>query len=437
MTGAVRGARGTSDIRRPVTSKKPLFGASVGTLIEFYDFAVYALTVPVIASQFFPAGDPGVALIYAFAVYGVAFVARPLGGIVFGAIGDRLGRRRVLTLVLTLIGLATALIGVLPTYAEVGVFAPVLLVVLRLMQGLSAGGEVTSATSFILEHAPAQRRSMWITFVVATSAVASIIGLLVVLGFTVGMTDETFANWGWRVPFLLALPLSLFGLYLRLRTDESPSFEEAKRSSALSTRPVRDAITRNGAAVWFAFALASMTGLAFYYLAGYFPTYLEVTAKLSRGDALFANGVALVVFAVALPACGLAADRFGRRPAIRLGAALLVLTSVPAFMLAGHAGLLGAIVGQLLLALSLAVFGSGSYVALVEMFPTRTRATGAAIGYNVGYALFGGTAPLLGSVLVETIGVPEAPGYHVALVALLVLLATLRIPETKDVDINA
>ena len=171
------------------TSNRPLIGAGAGTFIEFYDFAIYALTVPVIADQIFPEGNPGVALISAFAVYGVAFVIRPLGGVIFGAVGDRYGRRRVLTLVLTLIGVATALIGVLPTYSDVGLLAPLLLVALRLVQGLSAGGEVTSATSFALEHAPARHRSLWITLVVVTSALSSIAGLLVVLGLNAAMPE--------------------------------------------------------------------------------------------------------------------------------------------------------------------------------------------------------------------------------------------------------
>jgi len=422
---------------KTTTSPRPLIGAGVGTFVEFYDFAIYALTVPIIADQLFPKGRPEVAVISALAVYGVAFVIRPLGGMVFGVVGDRFGRRMVLTLVLSLIGAATALIGLLPTYADVGILAPLLLVALRLVQGFSAGGEVTSATSFALEHAPAHRRSLWIGTVVATSAVSSIVGLLVVLAINTVLPADAGASWGWRLPFLLALPLSLVGLYIRLRTDESPAFQRAKRSNALSSAPVRDAFRHDGRSIMFAFALASMTGLAFYYLAGYFPTYLQLTAGLPRTSALVANGVAMLGFAVLLPLCGMVGDRIGRRPMIRLGATLLVLTSVPAFLLAGSGGMAAAIVGQLLLALGVVVFGGGSYVALLEIFPTRTRLTGAAIGYNLGYALLGGTAPLLASVLVQATGSPTAPGYYLAAVALLVLAFTYSIPETKGTDIHA
>jgi MHS family proline/betaine transporter-like MFS transporter len=430
-------AVGREDAQETRRDRRPLIGAAVGTFIEFYDFAIYALTVPIIAASFFPEGDPGVALISAFAVYGVAFVIRPLGGIVFGVVGDRYGRRRVLMLVLTLIGIATALIGMLPTYAQVGALAPLLLVGLRLVQGLSAGGEVTSATSFALEHAPPHRRSFWITVVIGTSAVSSIVGLVVVLGLSAAMPDAAFAAWGWRVPFLVALPLSLVGLYIRLRTDESPAFEKAQREKALSAAPVRESLARNGASVAIAFALASMSGLAFYYLVGYFPTYLQVEADLPRTQALLTNGAALLVFTVALAVAGRAGDRFGRRPMIRAGAGLLVLTSAPAFLLAGSGSIAAAVAGQLLLCLALGVFGGGSYAALLEVFPTRTRLTGAALGYNAGYAIFGGTAPLVASLLVESTGSQHAPGWYLVGVSALVLVTTWFVPETKGNDIHA
>ncbi|BBG01880.1 MULTISPECIES: MFS transporter [Pseudonocardia] len=413
------------------TDRRPLSGAAVGTLVEFYDFAVYALVVPIIAVAFFPPGDAGAAVLASLAVYGVAFVARPLGGIVFGRLGDRLGRRRVLTLVLTLIGLSTALIGLLPTYGQIGLLAPVLLVVLRLLQGLSAGGEVTSATSFALEHAPPGRRSSWITIVIAMSAVASVIGLLVVLGVAALLTEEQFTTWGWRIPFLIALPLSLIGLWIRLRTEESPEFERAREARDLSRTPLRDALQQHGTAVWYAVALSATSALSFYYLVGYFPTFLQLTAGLSRIQALTANGAALVVFVVALCAAGVAGDRVGRRPMIRWGSVLLAVVAVPAFLLASSGSVAGALAGQVLLAAALGVFGGGSYTALLEVFPTRTRLSGAALGYNIGYAVLGGTAPLLAATLVTVTGFVAAPGMYLAVVALLALVGVWGIPETR------
>lgn len=410
-----------------------LAGSSVGTLIEYYDFAVYALVVPVIAASYFPPGNQVIAVVSAFAVYGVAFVIRPLGGVVFGAIGDRVGRRRVLGIVLTLMCLATALVGVLPTYDQVGILAPILLVVLRLLQGLSAGGETTSATSFAVEHAPQGRRALWTSVVISMTAAASIVGSLVVLALSGSMSDAAFASWGWRIVFLLALPFGLVGLYIRLRTEESPAFERAREEKTLSATPVRDSIRVDKRSIFLTFALASMTALAFYCLGGYFPTFLQTSGGLTRDEALVTNGVVYVFVTVALLVSGRLADRVGRRAMIRVGAALLIVLSVPAFLVAGSGGVTAAIVGQLMLAAGPIVFGGGSFVALLELFPTRTRVSGSALGYNAAYALFGGTAPLLSSLFVDWTGSRLAPGCYLMVVAALILAVTWRVPETKDV----
>ncbi|MGB3481146.1 MAG: MFS transporter [Mycobacterium sp.] len=422
----------TKQEHRPGTA---LAGASVGTFVEFYDFAVYALTVPIIASAFFPDGNSTAALLSALAVYGVAFVIRPLGGIVFGILGDRIGRRSVLMAVLLLIGISTALIGLLPTFDQVGYLAPALLVTLRLLQGLSAGGEVTSATSFALEHAPDGRRSRWITTVIAMSAVSSIVGLIVVLSLNAALSDEAFESWGWRIPFLIALPLSIVGLYIRLRTDESPAFVRAREKRELSSAPLQEALRTERSAIGFTIALAAMSALTFYYLVGYFPTYLQVTADMSRTAALTTNGIALAVFTAALILAGTIGDRIGRRTMIRVGVLALIVTSIPAFYLAALGGVASA-AGQIMIAVSLAIFGGGSYATLLEIFPTRTRLTGSALGYNIGYAVFGGTAPLLAAYLVEVSGSPQAPGFYLAIMAVVVAVCAWNVPEARDLKVN-
>lgn len=220
-----------------------------------------------------------------------------------------------------------------------------------------------------------------------------------------------------------------------MRTEESPAFEHVKEAHQISDAPIRDAVKLNGKAILFAFALAAMSNLGFYYMSGYFPTYLQTVAKLPADSALLANGAGLVAFAVSIPLFGLLADRIGRRVMVRVGAALMAIVAVPAFILAGSGSMAGATAGPLLLTVSLAVFGGGSFGMVLEMFPARTRLSGSAIGYNLG-TLLGGTAPLVATALVTSTGSPIAPGYYVAGVAALVFITALFLPDTRTVDMT-
>ncbi|TCP54238.1 MHS family proline/betaine transporter-like MFS transporter [Tamaricihabitans halophyticus] len=421
VTGSPKGAGEQAKARRRV-----LTAGGVGTFVEFYDFAIYGYCAPVIAAQFFPGTNQVAALLSTFAVYGIAFVIRPLGGVLFGALGDRIGRRGVLSAVLLLIGIATATIGLLPTYHQIGLFAPLLLVLCRLLQGLSAGGEAIGATSFVYEHAPAGRRGMWVTIVIAMSALPSVVAALFVFGLTSGLSEDAFNSWGWRIPFLVALPMSLIGLYIRMRTEESPEFEQVRTEKQITTTPVRDSFRQHLGSMVFVFCFAALSALGFYFLIGYLATYLDVVAGLSREHALLSNSVALLVFTFLLPVCGRISDSVGRKRMLLAGAAMVAICGVPAFLLIGAGGLLPAILGQVLLAAALCVFGGGSYPSFVEMFPTATRFTGAAISYNIGYAALGGTAPFVGTYLVSVSGNDLAPSFYLAVVAAAVFLVALR-----------
>ncbi|MBF8189965.1 MFS transporter [Nonomuraea sp. K274] len=417
---------GTSAAQRRV-----LLGASTGQFVEFYDFAIYGFSAVAVADAFFPGDDPVASLLSAFAVYGVAFVARPLGGVFFGALADRVGRRAVLYATLICMGVSTALIGLLPTHAAAGVIAPILLVLCRLVQGFSAGGEAVGAPSFVLEHAPFQRRATWIGVTVAASAATSVVALVLIMGVTGAMSDAAYASWGWRVPFLVALPLSLVGIYIRRRTEESPVFQELRRKNAIEASPVRGSLRGNWTRLGQIFAVMALSGLGFYVLVGYFVTYLQTVVKLSLLESLAANAVALLSFSVLLPIGGRLSDRFGRKPMLVIGAAAVAVVSVPAFLLVTSGSFGSAAIGQLLLAAALCTYGGGSYTFFVELLPAATRVTGAAISYNLAFALFGGTAPFVGTWLVDVTGTPVSPGYYLVVVALGALAVAVTTPETR------
>ncbi len=424
-----------TDSRTPYTrmQKRVLLGSSVGQFIEFYDFTLYGLSAVIFANLFFPGTSPLAGLLATFATYGIAFVVRPLGGLFFGSLGDRIGRRKVLSITLLGIGCATACMGLLPGYATIGVLAPVLLVFLRLVQGFSAGGESVGAPSFVFEHAPVNRRGLMLNTTIAATALPSVFasGLILTLGYV--LSSETYSEWGWRIPFLLALPMAFFGVWIRTRTEESEAFKEAERAQPKEFSPVREAFRENKGRMLQVIFVLGLTAMGFYFLSGYFPAFVQTSGNLSRETSLLITAFSLSLYAILLPIGGYIGDRVGRKPMLIAGSAALAVLAIPAFLLvtSGNVGL--AMLGQALFVLPLTIYGGGCYTFFVEIFTTKTRFTSAAISYNVAYALFGGTAPLVGTALVGATALPYAPGIYVAVAAVVVflLLVFTRVPETR------
>lgn len=244
--------------------KRVLAGGAVGQFIEFYDFSLYGLTALILAAHFFPAGDSFAGMLALFATFGVAFFIRPVGGLFFGALGDKIGRRPVLFITLMGIGLATLCIGLLPSYATIGMAAPVLLVFFRLVQGFSAGGESVGAPAFVLEHAPVERRGLWLCITIAATALPGVFAGGMILGLNAIFGAEGYEQWAWRIPFLLALPLSLFGFWIRRRTEESPEFQKVLQAAeAKEYSPIREAFKTNGTRMIQVALVCGLTALAF------------------------------------------------------------------------------------------------------------------------------------------------------------------------------
>lgn len=414
--------------------RRVLAGGSVGQFVEFYDFTLYGLSAVTLSQLFFPRESAFAGLLVTFATFGVAFAVRPLGGLFFGALGDRIGRRKVLYITLLSIGIATAAIGALPTYATIGALAPTLLVLCRLVQGFSAGGESVGAPTFVFEHAPVHRRGYWLNITLAATALPSVVAGTLILVLSKSMSDDAFMSWGWRIPFLLALPAAFFGLWIRLRTEESEVFQRIKAGTAGRERsPIRQAFRENKVRMLQVVFVLGLTAMGFYSLAGYFVTFVQTAGGLSREQSLLLNAAAMTAYTVLLPIGGVIGDRAGRKPMLIAGSAALAVLSIPCFMLVTSGSFLLAGLGQLLFVVPLCIYGGGCYAFFVEIFDTETRFTSAAISYNTAYAAFGGTAPLVGTALVGATGVAASPGYYLAGAAVIVLLlVTLtRLPETR------
>jgi MHS family proline/betaine transporter-like MFS transporter len=406
---------------------KVMSASAIGHFVEWFDFAVYAYAAPVIASLFFPDFDPASALLSTFAVYSVGFIARPVGAFLIGALGDRFGRKRVLAGVILLMGVSTTLIGLLPTYAAIGVLAPILLIVLRMLQGLSAAGETIGSNSFVAEHSPIATRGRNVGFVYTASNLPPVLAALLVLWLTAVLAPEVYHEWGWRIPFLLGAPLAVVGLYIRTRVVEM------RKSKQVESAPIRTVFATHWRSMLVVFSMSAVASLGYYSLTGYFYSYMTVTIGLSSNDALISNSIALLITFFMVPVSAAISDRIGRRKMLLIAIAFSAIVSLPAYFLVGTGTLTAAIIAQGLLGLALGLVFGPAGPAYVEMFPARVRYTGASISYNLAFTIFGGTAPLLATALINLTGSNVSPAWYivgVSVLALVVLFAMM--PETKD-----
>ncbi|AZL68276.1 MFS transporter [Pseudomonas oryziphila] len=421
----------------PATLRRVIAASAIGNFVEWFDFAVYGFLATLIATQFFASQDPSVALLKTFAVFAVAFALRPLGGIVFGALGDRLGRKRILSLTILLMAGSTTLIGLLPTYASIGVLAPALLTLARCLQGFSAGGEYAGACAYLMEHAPQDKRAFYGSFVPVSTFSAFACAALIAYGLEASLSAEAMNSWGWRVPFLIAAPLGLVGLYLRWRMEETPAFRQAMAEGKQhSHSPLGDTLRHHGRTIRNLGAFISQTALSFYMFTTYFATYLQTVGQLSRAQALLVTTVALLFAAVGCPLAGAFCDRVGRRRTIGFTCIWVMVAVFPAYWLASSGSLSGALLGVILLAVGALMSGVVTAALLSECFPTRSRYTASAITYNVAYTLFGGTAPLVATWLIEQSGSRLAPAFYLVAIAMLALIGGSALPETSRISLH-
>jgi MFS transporter, MHS family, proline/betaine transporter len=414
---------------------RTLAAGSIGNFGEIYDFAVFGFSVPVLAAHFFPGSNRAAAILSTFAVYAVAFLARPLGGLMFGTLADRIGRVKVMAMTVWLMALGTAFIGLLPTYAEIGLAAPILLVICRFAQGIALGGETSGSTSYIVEAAPDDRRGQWLGFTLVFSHLpnAVVAGLLIALQ-AAGSTAYT--EWLWRIPFLLGGLIGVVGFWLRRSIDEPEEFKQAARKNKVDS-PLRAAFRFGGVkGMMHVVMIQPVYSVGAYLLLGFMYTFLVRVAKLEPMSALVSNAVAVVVLSLLLPLGGLLSDRYGRKRILTIGAAWLALAAYPAIHLAASGTFSGAVIGQILLAIGLGINGGANFVAASEFFPTSFRATGHAISYQTSVALFGGTSPFVAAFLTQAIGTPLAPAFYVTAVAVACLIATQFVPETRGVRLR-
>jgi MHS family proline/betaine transporter-like MFS transporter len=413
-----------NDVRRAVA------GASIGNAVEWFDFAIYGFLATFIAAHFFPPGDETAALLKTFAIFAAAFFMRPLGGFVFGPLGDRIGRQRVLAVVILLMSGATVAIGLLPTYDAIGLAAPLLLFLLRCLQGFSAGGEYGGGAVYLAEFASDRRRGFTVTTMAWSGVVGFLLGSVTVTLLSATLPADAMDSYGWRIPFLIAGPLGVVGLYIRMRLRDTPQFAKLTDTEQISTSPLRDAVTTSWRPILQVIGLFIVFNVGYYIVFTFLQSYLITTLKFSKTDAFLSMTLAtLVALILILPLAALS-DRVGRKPVLLAGSVAFVVLAYPLFALLNSGSLAAAIAAHCGLAAIESIYVSTAVSAGVELFATSVRYSGFSIGYNICVAGFGGTTPYLVTWLTASTANTMAPACYLIVAAVISVATVLTLRET-------
>jgi MHS family proline/betaine transporter-like MFS transporter len=418
-----------------VQLRRSIKGTAVGNFMEWYDFGIYGYIATNLARVFFPGDSVSKGSLAAtFGILAAAYAARPLGGFVFGLIGDRVGRKPMLVMTISLMALGTTVTGVLPGYHSIGAWAPVLLAVTRIMQGFSTGGEYVGAMVYVDEQAPDNKRGLLAAFLPLGSEGGFVVAGVLVTALQSWLPDDDMLSWGWRIPLLLSAPFGLLALFLRLRLEESPAYEQASdnqdKSSDGAGQQLRHTLIAQWRPLLLCVALVLTYNVADYMLTGYLPTYMKTVVPVGVTAGMVMIVLTLLVMMAAMLFVARLSDHIGVKPILWTGCGLLVVLSIPAFMLLGSGASNPVIfVGVLLIGAMVLCFDSITPATLPVLFPTQVRYGALAIGFNISISTFGGSTALIAEGLVSATGSPIAPAYMLVVAGLIGAVALRFMPE--------
>lgn len=421
--------------------RKAVGAAALGNAMEWFDFGVYGYLAVTLGQVFFPSSSPTAQLIATFATFTVAFLVRPIGGMVFGPLGDRYGRQKVLAATMILMALGTFSIGLIPSYAQIGLWAPALLLLARLLQGFSTGGEYGGAATFIAEYATDRNRSLlgsWLEFGTLGGYIA---GAATVTALHMALSQAQMLDWGWRVPFLVAGPLGLLGLYMRMKLEETPAFrayteQSEQRERETAGQGLMTLLRLHWPQLLKCVGLVLVFNVTDYMLLTYMPSYLSVTMGYAESKGLLLIILVMLVMMPLNVVGGMFSDKLGRRPMIIGACAALFALAIPCLLLIGSGSDVLIFTGLMLLGLALVCFTSSMPSTLPALFYTPVRYSALSIAFNVSVSLFGGTTPLVTAWLVERTGDPLVPAYYLMGAAAIGLVTMLFVRETAGLPLR-
>lgn len=423
--------------------KKALGGTIVGNTMEWYDVGVFGYLITTMGPVFLPESDPTTQTLFLLGTFAATFIARPLGGVIFGWMGDKMGRQKILAATLMLMAASTFAIGLLPGYAQIGLWAAGLLVLLKIVQGFSTGGEYAGATTFVSEYAPDKRRGFFASFLDMGSYLGFALGAALVSALQLGLGQAAMEEWGWRIPFLVAGPLGLIAIYFRSKIEESPQFQatlDAQEDIAKNAAASDDAAAKGPVGIvkayWrsiiVAMILVAAANTAGYALTSYMPTYLTESKGYDEVHGTLLTIPVLVVMSLCIPLTGKLSDRIGRRPVLWIGALSTVILATPAFMLIGIGEVWSTLAGLALIAFPVTFYVANLASALPAQFPTSSRYGAMGIAYNFSVAIFGGTTPFIVAALISATGNDMMPAYYLMGTSLVGAVAIYFLKESAQ-----
>lgn len=405
----------------------------VGNVLEWYDFAVYGYLAPIVGDVFFPAESQAASLLGAFAAFAIGYAARPLGGALFGHIGDRIGRKPALILSVLLMGLATTCMGLLPSYDQIGITASMLLVILRILQGISVGGEFTGSLVFVAEHAPARHRAYYTSWPQCSSSLGFLLGSALGALLSQWLGSEAMHAWGWRVPFLIGSVIAVCGIVFRRHMTETLAM---KAGPTDVSSPVAKALRTHWRTIVRMMAMLLVLSVGYYMIFIYVASYLTQRMHLSTARALDINTLALFVLILVIPIAAMLSDRFGRKPPLYVVSIGMLLFAYPLWWLMHVPNDLAILGGQAGFAVLIGIGYAAIPPAMAEMLPADVRCSAVSIGYNLCIGIFGGTTPLVATYLVERTADDFLPAYYLMATALISLLAIMGLKETAGKELE-
>lgn len=415
------------------SAKKGTMAGAIGNVLEWYDFSVYAYFAPVFGNLFFPSHDPVVSLINTFGVFAIGYLMRPIGGIILGQIGDKFGRKKALVISVLMMAIPSALVGCLPTYQKIGILAPILLTFLRVIQGLSVGGEMIGSMSYLVEIAPKNRKGLFGSWSLFSAVLGILVGSAVGLLMNQILPQSALSAWGWRLPFIFGIIIGVVGVWMRSELDESPAYMKAYHNGEIKQHPFIEALRTAPYKILQVALMNVIMGTAFYTLFVWMPTYLTKLLPFPVPHALLLNTIAMLLLIWIMPLAGLLSDIVGRKPVMLVCVVGIMITVYPLFKLIGLENTPAIMTAFVVFALWVGGLYGTMPAAMAEMFPSNIRYSATGLGYNIAFALFCGTAPMVSTWLIHKTGDLTSPAVYLTILAVISLPAYILFKPAKEI----